>query len=291
MTVVVPGVGVITKKSRCKQLLIPVEIPAARFSCLTSGSFRPKLGLCILLIILTGCICLIVLPLFATTYGPFSVFSPTESESNRSHKKMELQKQQAVNKVQEGNKKFNIKLYKQITKDHIGNMVISPFSVQSVMSMALSGASGETENQIRSGLSLPEDKHLLPGLREVLEVMNDKGATNFTLKTANRLYTQEGFKLRSDFLEKNQKNYFSLPQVVDFKQKEKARNTINSWVEEETNQKIKGLMPTDALNSDTKMILVNALYFKGPWKETFEAKATFKRDFYLGNGRAIKVDM
>ena len=50
-------------------------------------------------------------------------------------------------------------------------------------------------------------------------------------------------------------------------------------------------MPTDALNSDTKMVLVNALYFKGPWKETFEAKATFKRDFYLGNGRVIKVDM
>ena len=288
MTVVVPGVGVVTKKSRCKQLLIPVEIPAARFSCLTSGSFRPKLGLCILLIVLTGCICLIVLPLFATNY---SVFSPTESKSNQNQIKMELKNQKAVKEVQEGNKNFNIKLYKQITKDHLGNMVISPFSVESVMSMVLSGASGETANQIRSGLSLPEDKHLLPGLNEILEVLTNADDTNFTLKTANRVYTQEGFTLQSDFLETNKNHYFSLPETIDFKQKDKARNTINSWVEEQTNQKIKDLMPSAEFNSDTKMVLVNALYFKGRWKEPFETKATFKRDFHLGNGRMIKVDM
>jgi serpin B len=204
---------------------------------------------------------------------------------------MELENQKAVNKVQEGNKNFNIKLYKQISKDHKGNMVISPFSIQSVMSMALSGASGETANQIRSGLSLPEDKHLLPGMNEILQVLNYKDDTNFTLKTANRLYTQEGFNFRSDFLDINKKHYFSLPEAVDFKQKNKARNTINTWVEEQTNQKIKDLMPSDAFNSDIKMVLVNALYFKGPWKEPFETKATFKRDFYLGNGRTIQVDM
>ena len=85
MTAGVQGVGAITKKSRCRQLLLPVEIPATRFSCLTSGSFRPKLGLCILLVVLIACLFLVILPLLSeTSYGSFSIFSSSSTSSTPS---------------------------------------------------------------------------------------------------------------------------------------------------------------------------------------------------------------
>ena len=298
MTVVVPGVGVITKKSRCKQFLIPLEIPAARFSCLTSGSFRPKLGLCILLIVLTGCVCLIVLPLFATSYGPFSVFLSSPKSKHHPNKMgdLELEYPEAVHKVANANNEFNAKLFGQVAKGNQAKVILSPFSVETVMSMVLSGAKGETANQIRSGLFLPKDEHLHPGLNEILEVLTEgerihKEFTNFTLKAANRLYTQEGFSLQPDFLEINKKHYFAEPQVVNFREEAKTRHVINNWVEEQTKEKIKDLIPLGEITPDTKLVLVNALYFKGDWHNKFDTKETVKQDFFVGNGKTVKVDM
>ena len=287
MTVVVPGVGVITKKSRCKQLLLPVEIPAARFSCLTSGSFRPKLGLCILLITITGCICLIVLPLFAPYY-PFSSFS--SSLESKTHQNMKLQHIEAVKKIEDSNKYFNIKLYDQVAHNNNNNVVVSPFSIQSVLSMVLSGAGGETANQIRFGLSLPEDKYLHSGLNEILTAMGDK-SENFTLKAANRLYIQNGFHLRPRFLAFNQKTYQAVPEIVDFREEEKTRQAINTWVRGETNEKIEELIRPGVLTPSSRLVLINALYFKGTWVEPFDKADTRKKNFHTNNGQVVKVDM
>ena len=287
MTVVVPGVGVITKKSRCKQLLLPVEIPAARFSCLTSGSFRPKLGLCILLITITGCLCLIVLPLFASYY-PFSSFS--SSFESKSHRNMKLQHLEAVKKIEDSNKYFSIKLYDHIAHSNNNNVVVSPFSIQSVLSMVLSGAAGETANQIRFGLSLPEDKFLHSGLSDILTSMGDKNE-NFTLKAANRLYIQNGFHLRPRFLAFNQRTYQAVPETVDFQEVEKARQAINTWVREETNQKIEELIGPGVLTPLSRLVLINALYFKGTWVEAFDKADTRKKNFHTNNGQVVSVDM
>ena len=287
MTVVVPGVGVITKKSRCKQLLLPVEIPAARFSCLTSGSFRPKLGLCILLITITGCICLIVLPLFAPYY-PFSSFS--SSLESKTHQNMKLQHIEAVKKIEDSNKYFNIKLYDQVAHNNNNNVVVSPFSIQSVLSMVLSGAGGETANQIRFGLSLPEDKYLHSGLNEILTAMGDK-SENFTLKAANRLYIQNGFHLRPRFLAFNQKTYQAVPEIVDFREEEKTRQAINTWVRGETNEKIEELIRPGVLTPSSRLVLINALYFKGTWVEPFDKADTRKKNFHTNNGQVVRVDM
>ena len=287
MTVVVPGVGVITKKSRCKQLLLPVEIPAARFSCLTSGSFRPKLGLCILLITITGCLCLIVLPLFASYY-PFSSFS--SSFESKSHRNMKLQHLEAVKKIEDSNKYFSIKLYDHVAHTNNNNVVVSPFSIQSVLSMVLSGAGGETANQIRFGLSLPEDKFLHSGLSDILTSMGDK-SENFTLKAANRLYIQNGFHLRPRFLAFNQRTYQAVPEIVDFREVEKARQAINTWVRGETNEKIEELIRPGVLTPLSRLVLINALYFKGTWVEPFNKADTRKKNFHTNNGQVVRVDM
>ena len=287
MTVVVPGVGVITKKSRCKQLLLPVEIPAARFSCLTSGSFRPKLGLCILLITITGCVCLIVLPLFAS-YDPFSVFS-SSLESN-SHHNVKIKDKEAVKKIEDSNRNFNMKLYDLVVHRNEENIVVSPFSIQSVLSLVLSGASGETANQIRAGLSLPLDEYLFSGMCEILNVMNRK-EENFTLKAANRLYIQNGFHLRHKYLDFNQRTFSSIPEYMNFQDEERSRSIMNHWVGQHTNDKIKELILPGAISPTTRLVLVNALYFKGPSASSFDPKITNKQSFYTEKGQVVKVDM
>ena len=105
------------------------------------------------------------------------------------------------------------------------------------------------------------------------------------------MYTQEGFALQPDFLEINKKHYFAEPQSVNFREEEKARGVINNWVEEQTKEKIKDLIPSGAITSDTRLVLVNALYFKGDWDNKFDTKATLKQDFYTGSGKTVKVDM
>ena len=302
MTAGVPGVGAITKKSRCRQLLLPVEIPAARFSCLTSGSFRPKLGLCILLIVLIACLFLVILPLLSdTSYGPFSIFSSSSSQSKTSRHKtkmfrLELEYPVHVGKVAKGNNEFNKKLYSQLAASKNENVIFSPISVESVMSMLLAGAKGETETQIRTALCLPDDDLLHTGLNEILEVMRDEGfvdkETNFTIQLANRIYTHKDYVIKNEFLELNKKLYYVEPESVDFVNNgEHTRGLINTWVKQETNDKIKDLLPPNFITPDTRLVLVNALYFKGDWEDKFVPKNTRKQDFHTSSGEVVKVDM
>ena len=302
MTAGVQGVGAITKKSRCRQLLLPVEIPAARFSCLTSGSFRPKLGLCILLIVLIACLFLVILPLLSdTSYGPFSIFSSSSTQSKTSRHKtkmfrLELEYPVHVGKVAKGNNEFNKKLYSQLAASKNENVIFSPISVESVMSMLLAGAKGETETQIRTALCLPDDDLLHTGLNEILEVMRDEGfvdkETNFTIQLANRIYTHKDYVIKNEFLELNKKLYYVEPESVDFVNNgEHTRGMINTWVKQETNDKIKDLLPPNVITPDTRLVLVNALYFKGDWEDKFDPKNTRKQDFHTSNGEVVKVDM
>jgi len=197
---------------------------------------------------------------------------------------------EAVRKVEHSNKNFNVKLYDHVAYNKKDNVVFSPFSIQSVLSMVLNGAGGETANQIRSGLSFPTDEFLHPGMNEILSSMRDK-ANNFTLKTANRLYIQNGYDLRKRFLGFNKRTYLSVPEIVDFQDEEKARQTINKWVSEETNEKIKDLIGPNMIKPLTKLVLVNALYFKGAWLDPFSKTFTRKEEFYTDNGQVVNVDM
>jgi len=203
---------------------------------------------------------------------------------------MKLQHLEAVKKIEDSNKYFSIKLYDHVAHNNNNNVVVSPFSIQSVLSMVLSGAAGETANQIRFGLSLPEDKFLHSGLSDILTSMGDK-SENYTLKAVNRLYIQNGFHLRPRFLAFNQRTYQAVPETVDFQEVEKARQAINTWVREETNQKIEELISPGVLTPLSRLVLINALYFKGTWVEAFDKADTRKKNFHTNNGQVVSVDM
>ena len=204
---------------------------------------------------------------------------------------MDVAYKEAVKYVEKSNNDFNAKLYNEIAKGNEHNVVISPFSVTSITSMVLREDNGDTSQQIRT---LPEDEYLLSGLNKILGILNARNGINFVFQSANRVYTKDEFELRGDFLEVNKKYYhLANPEIINFYESEEARVIINSWIEEQTNGKMKGFTSSDLYHShkSSDLVLVNSMYFKGDWDCKFSTKDTMKQEFYVGKGRTVEVDM
>ena len=208
---------------------------------------------------------------------------------------MEVEYQSATEHFENSNNQFNSTLYRQIAKGNNHNVVLSPFSVTSVISMILSKTNAESASLIRSGLSLPRDEYLLPGLNNVLRILNSQLGYNFVFQSANRVYTREEFQARGDFLEINKKYYYlANPDTINFYESEKARVVINHQLEKESHGKLEGPRPKAAfLSADrfSDLVIVNTMYFKGDWDSKFNRNATLPQNFYLEKGRKIEVDM
>ena len=162
------------------------------------------------------------------------------------------------------------------------------------MNMVLSEENGDKGKQIRTDLSLPRDEYMLPGLNNILGILKSRQGINFVFQSANRVYTKDEFELRGDFLEVNKKYYhLANPEIINFYESEEARVIINTWIDQQTNGKMKGFTSSDLMHSHkiSDLVLVNALYFKGDWDSKFNPKDTLKQDFYIGKGRTVEVEM
>merc|ERR1712004_772595 len=229
--------GVITRKPCWKQLLLP-EIPATRLSCFTSGSFRPKVGLGILFLLLTGCILLVIVPFLTPTVTSFI--------AARAAKSMEFNKE-AVASIAKSNANFGIDLFSTVAKPE-ENLIMSSYSVSSVLSMILHGAGGNTALELRQGLALTEDKDYAvykEGFKDVLNLL--KSNENFTLNAANRIYHSTDNHVDKSYITSTQEYFLADPQGLDFSKAQEASNTINQWVEEQTKEKIKDLVKPDMM--------------------------------------------
>jgi len=261
-----------------KQLL--PEVPATRFSCITSGSFRPKLGLCILCVVLIIALCLVLVPSL-TESSP----SPVKMAST------EMVHEASVKAIAKSNGDFTQKLYNLLVsaqgKDE--NMVASPFSISAVMAMAFAGAKGDTADQMKSVLAFPEESALQEGYEDLFRVL--KSNENFTLESANRVFVHENYKFLDAYLTTVKKHYHAEPQGLNFEETEKSREVINKWVEGQTKEKIKDLLPSGSIKPLTRMVLVNAVYFKGDWKKKFDKANTKKEPFTTHKNEKLDVDM
>jgi serpin B len=123
------------------------------------------------------------------------------------------------------------------------------------------------------------------------EQMKQYGARDpVTLTVANRLFGQEGYEFRAAFLALAKDNYRAPFQPLDFVQNATvATKTINGWVEDQTHQRIKDIIPPGALDKLTRLVLVNAIYLKAPWSEPFEVSVTQPRPFHLAGGKTVDV--
>ncbi|XP_008065458.1 serpin B8 [Carlito syrichta] len=175
----------------------------------------------------------------------------------------------------EANGTFAISLLKMLgEEDSSRNIFFSPLSIDSALAMVLMGAKGNTEAQMSEALCLNKEGDVHRSFQTLLSEVNKTG-TQYFLRTANRLFGEETCDFLPAFKESCQKFYQAELEELSFaKDSEDCRKHINDWVTERTEGKISEVLSAGTVNSLTKLVLVNAIYFKGKWNEQFDRKYT-----------------
>ena len=174
------------------------------------------------------------------------------------------------------------------------NLFYSPASLLIALAMTCYGARGNTAAEIMKVLHVASvsSPDLNKGIKKFIESLNGASDENNKLLTANRLFVQKSFAILEAFKIGTREFYDAELAKVDYiTNAENAREQINHWVEKKTNDKIKDLIPPGMLSSDTRLTLVNAIYFKGLWIEKFKKERTFSKSFYVSQNEEIKVNM
>ncbi|XP_006093060.1 leukocyte elastase inhibitor-like [Myotis lucifugus] len=172
-----------------------------------------------------------------------------------------------------------------------GNIFISPMSISSALAMVFLGARGTTEAQMSKTLHFDAVKEIHSSFQSLNADINKRGAP-YILKLANRLYGEKTYEFLPEFLASTQKMYGAELASVDFQRaSEDARKVINAWVKGQTEGEIPELLAAGVVDNMTKLVLVNAIYFKGNWQETFSKKATTDTPFRLNKKDTKTVKM
>ncbi len=190
-----------------------------------------------------------------------------------------------------GNTEFAIALHQRLAEDG-GNLVASPFSISSALAMTYAGAGGQTAAQMEDVLRFAgEDVH--EAFAAVVGELREREADeDYELVIANALWGQEGYDYAPTFLEVLETQYKAPLREADFAGDPVAEaDRINAWVEEQTQERIQDIIPPGALDALTRLVLVNAIYFKGAWGEPFEEEATSSEAFTRADGEEVEVDM
>lgn len=193
----------------------------------------------------------------------------------------------------ENNSAFAVGLY-QTLRTVNDNLFFSPYSISAALAMTYAGARGETKRQMLNAMhfSLSQDK-LHPAfstLQDKLENAQKDG--KIQLYIANSIWPSNEYPFKKEYLDLVKKNYKTEITPLDFKrQLEKSRSTINTWVEDKTRDKIKEIIQQGVLNELTRLVLVNAIYFKGNWESQFDKKRTRDKLFKVSRDRSVKTSM
>lgn len=188
---------------------------------------------------------------------------------------------------------FAFSLYQQL-RENEGNVFFSPFSLSTALTMAYVGSAGTTEQALHSGLHLPGDReNALASMSELARRFQaDQEDRPFELRIANSLWGQTGYPFHEDFLRILKDRFGSPLREVDYIQASReATAQINAWVEEQTHQRIKNLIPDGALNAQTRLVIANAIYFKGLWSSQFHKDQTKDHPFEVTPDHVVQVPM
>lgn len=229
--------------------------------------FYSKIGL----LLIAGAITVILL----LTPSPAACLNPKETEEN----------------LVKGNNLFALDLYAKLceaTPDK--NIFFSPYSISTALAMTYAGARGRTEQQMAEVLHFelpPQQLH--SAFSCLIHDLSAEGK-KYQLSIANALWAQQGYRFLDEFLEIQSKEYGAGLQQLDFiHATEHARLAINQWVEEKTNQKIQELLKPGILKSITRLVITNAIYFKGSWASQFDPKMTEDAPFTTLSGEKVTI--
>jgi serpin B len=171
-----------------------------------------------------------------------------------------------------------------------GNLFFSPLSIETALAMTSAGARGETLAEMSKVLHLP-DAGAQAAVGDLLRGLQAAPGAKYELAIANALWGQQELPFRQEFLAATQKDYGATLHPVDFRQTEQARQTINHWVEEKTKDKIKDLFAPGTLTADNRLVLTNAIYFKGKWAAPFMKGLTRDEPFHLVGGGTVQAPL
>ena len=198
-----------------------------------------------------------------------------------------------------GNSAFAFDLYQALRKKD-GNLFYSPYSISLALAMTYAGARGETERQMAGALHfvLPQE-WLHPAFNSLDQALASRGqgaqgqdGKGFRLNVVNAIWGQQGYQFLPAFLDLLAENYGAGLRVLDFASApEEARTTINEWVSEQTEDRIKDLIPQGAVDALTRLVLTNAIYFNAAWADAFEAAQTQDGPFHLLDGGEVSVPL
>ncbi|XP_055796734.1 leukocyte elastase inhibitor-like [Salvelinus fontinalis] len=194
--------------------------------------------------------------------------------------------------VRNSNTGFALDLYRTLSENHAdGNIFFSPLSISSALAMVYLGAKGNTAEQMAKTLCLDTATDVHSGFQKLSSNIN-KPSASCQLKLVNCLYGEETFNFFPEFIEATQKFYHAELKAMDFiGAAEESRAQINSWVEKKTDNKIKVMLKPEALSSMTRLVLVNAVYFKAQWISEFHEADTREQTFQVNENEKRQVQM
>jgi serpin B len=207
---------------------------------------------------------------------------------------------QDLQEVAAANRAFALDLYQVLKESGRENLFYSPHSISTALAMTYAGARGTTEAEMARALRFTLGQERLHpafnGLDLLLESRGEgaegKDDQGFRLHVVNALWGQKGFGFEDAFLDTLAQNYGAGLRLVDYRQAaESARQIINAWVSEQTEERIQDLIPAGALDATTRLVLTNAIYFNAAWQYPFTESRTADEPFTRLDGSTVSVPM
>ena len=191
--------------------------------------------------------------------------------------------------VASSNNKFAFDFYEVANED--ANMFFSPYSISSALALTYEGAGSKTASQIQEVFYFPKKDVLRPGFAGIYNILNS-GDKSYELSSANALWAEKSYGFDPDYFSVINQFYGGRVNDLDFvNSPEESRKVINEWVSINTNGKIENLLKKRFVSSDTRLVLTNAVYFRGDWASQFDEGLTTDYDFVKSDGSVVKVPM
>ncbi len=224
--------------------------------------------------------------------------SPPEGAEAQTSEKSRITRpeidQDDLTSLSKGNSEFALDLYHRL-QDINGNLFFSPYSISQALAMTYAGARQETEKQMADTLHFTlsqADLHPVFNYLDLKLSSSEESNKDFHLTIANALWGQEGYEFLPQFLDTLAENYGAGMITLDFAtQPQEACNSINSWVSDKTETRIKDIISPNNISPDTRLVLTNAIYFKASWHHQFRESMTVDDSFHLLDGTEVDVPM
>ncbi|MCK4270004.1 MAG: serpin family protein [Methanogenium sp.] len=202
---------------------------------------------------------------------------------------------EAAESVVTANNMFAFELYKKLAAENTNpdeNVFFSPFSISSALAITYEGAKEKTAEEIKTVFFFPESIDTLRNGYLAVNTGINAGDADYDLHIANALWAENTYPFLNDYITTAEEYYSADLTNLDFINKpEESRLTINKWAEEKTEEKIKNLIPAGMIDPLTRLVITNAIYFKGTWVKQFDKNNTYEADFITSSGESVKVWM